>query len=156
MKHYAYYPCPFGYLKIGYLPEAVVEVSCVPELPDKASNETNCPSPLSDIVNQQILDYFDRKRMDFDFPFILQGTKFQTRVWNELLKIPYGETRNYKEIATAVGNPKASRAAGGAIHNNPLWIVIPCHRVIGSNGSLTGYAGGLAMKETLLKLEQNR
>ena len=84
------------------------------------------------------------------------GTVFQQRVWQALLEIPYGETRSYRDIATAVGNPKAVRAVGGANRRNPIAIVIPCHRVIGSNGALTGYAGGLHYKTALLELERDQ
>ena len=87
-------------------------------------------------------------------PCVPQGTDFQKRVWEALIQIPYGETRTYKEIAAAAGNPKASRAVGMANNRNPIPIIIPCHRVIGTNGSLTGYAGGLKVKEYLLKLER--
>ncbi|MCC8169988.1 MAG: methylated-DNA--[protein]-cysteine S-methyltransferase, partial [Oscillospiraceae bacterium] len=83
------------------------------------------------------------------------GTDFQRRVWSELLKIPYGETRSYGQIAASIGNPKASRAVGSANNKNPIAIVIPCHRVIGANGSLTGYAGGLDIKSFLLETEKN-
>ena len=89
----------------------------------------------------------------FTFPIALKGTPFQTAVWQALLEIPYGQTRTYGQIAAAVGNPKASRAVGMANNRNPLCIIVPCHRVIGSNHSLTGYAYGLPMKQYLLSLE---
>lgn len=94
------------------------------------------------------------KRQKFDIPFSLQGTDFQLKVWNALQKIPFGETTTYKDIAIAIGSEKSCRAAGGAIHNNPIPIIIPCHRVIGSNGSLTGFRGGIPLKQNLLKIEQ--
>ena len=83
-----------------------------------------------------------------------QGTPFQQQVWAALQQIPYGETKTYQEIATAIGNPKASRAVGAANGRNPIWIVVPCHRVVGAHGALTGYAGGLEMKQALLALER--
>lgn len=102
----------------------------------------------------QITEYLEGKRKEFTLPLLIKGTTFQEKVWNELLKIPYGETKTYVEIAKKIGKEKASRAVGGACHNNPIMIVVPCHRVIGSNKKLVGYAGGLDIKEMLLKLEQ--
>lgn len=102
----------------------------------------------------QIKEYIKGKRIKFDLPLEPQGTEFQKKVWQELLKIPYGQTRAYKDIAVAVGNEKASRAIGMANNKNPIPIIIPCHRVIGSNGKLVGYAGGLNIKEKLLNIEK--
>ena len=102
----------------------------------------------------QITEYLEGKRKIFDLPLAATGTEFQKRVWKALSEIPYGETRTYGEIAAAIGNPKAARAVGMANHRNPLMIVVPCHRVIGSNGKMTGYASGLDTKEFLLKLER--
>ncbi len=102
---------------------------------------------------EQLQEYFQRERKEFEFPIDLHGTPFQKRVWRQLQTIPYGEVRSYKEIALALGAPKAVRAVGGANNKNPLSIIIPCHRVIGSNGSLVGYGGGLHIKEYLLTLE---
>ena len=102
---------------------------------------------------KELEEYFQGKRKVFTVPCVPQGTDFQKKVWEALTQIPYGETRTYKEIAEAAGNPKASRAVGMANNRNPIPIIIPCHRVIGTNGSLTGYAGGLNVKEYLLKLE---
>ena len=107
-----------------------------------------------DEAKRQLTDYFDGRRQRFNLPLEPVGTAFQRRVWNALLTIPYGEIRSYKDIATATGNPKAALAIGGANARNPLAIVIPCHRVIGSDGKLTGYAGGLPAKRYLLELEQ--
>ncbi len=107
---------------------------------------------LSD-VSQQIGEYFAGKRKDFDLPLSPAGTAFQMRVWQELQRIPHGETISYGELATRVGNPKASRAVGAANGQNPISLIIPCHRVIGSDKSLTGYGGGLNVKEALLKHE---
>ena len=108
---------------------------------------------MTDTVYSQINEYLDGSRKTFNFPYELRGTEFQKKVWTELCKIPYGETRTYKDIAVAIGNPKASRAVGMANNKNPIIIAVPCHRVIGANGSLTGYAGGLGMKAALLSLE---
>ncbi|MBP1930266.1 methylated-DNA--[protein]-cysteine S-methyltransferase [Ammoniphilus resinae] len=101
----------------------------------------------------QLQEYFLRQRTEFELPLAIYGTPFQKSVWNQLQKIPYGEVRSYKDIAVAISSSKAVRAVGGANNKNPLSIVIPCHRVIGSNGSLTGYGGGLPIKEFLLGME---
>lgn len=149
MIRYAFYQNPFGFNKIGYTDGAVVSVSTV-----KVVDENNEPSPLSDQANTQLQEYFTGQRRTFDFPYEFSGTEFQQRAWQALLNIPYGETRTYKEVASAIGKPGASRAIGMANHHNPLWIVVPCHRVVGTNGKLTGYAGGLEMKQALLDLER--
>ena len=112
------------------------------------------PSPLQREVDKQMGEYFEGKRKEFDLPLRPEGTVFQKKVWNALLEIPFGETRSYQDIANAVGSPKACRAVGMANHQNPIIIVIPCHRVIGKNGKLVGYGGGLSMKEKLLLLEK--
>lgn len=102
----------------------------------------------------QLDEYFSGKRKIFDIPLSLQGTKFQLKDWEALQTIPYGETRTYQEIAQQIGNPKSCRAVGLANKNNPVGIIIPCHRVIGKDGTLTGYAGGLYIKKALLELEK--
>lgn len=102
----------------------------------------------------QLKEYLSGKRKNFDIEIEMIGTEFQKKVWKELLNIPYGETRSYKDIAIAIGNGKACRAVGSANNKNPIAIIVPCHRVIGSNGSMTGYAGGLDIKEKLLKIEK--
>lgn len=111
---------------------------------DKKSNE----------AAKQLREYFAGKRKDFSLPLELKGTDFQKKVWRALQKIPYGKTVTYSDIAKSIGKPKAVRAVGQAINRNPISIIIPCHRVIGKDGSLTGYAGGLWRKEWLLKHEQ--
>ncbi len=107
------------------------------------------------VVKLQLNEYFAGTRKEFTVPIDLYGTPFQKMVWQELLHIPYGQTRSYKDIAMAIDTPKAVRAIGGANHNNPIPIIIPCHRVIGSNGALVGYGGGLPIKEQLLALENH-
>ncbi len=102
---------------------------------------------------RQLEEYFSGARREFDLPLDLRGTDFEKRCWQALLAIPYGETRSYGDIARAIGSPKAFRAVGLANHNNPIAIVVPCHRVLGSNGGLTGYGGGLEVKQKLLRLE---
>ena len=101
----------------------------------------------------QLNEYFSKQRQTFNLPLKFYGTDFQKKVWKALVKIPYGTVRSYKEIAVLIGNEKAARAVGMANHKNPIMIVVPCHRVIGSNGTMTGYAYGIAIKEKLLELE---
>ena len=111
------------------------------------------PTPLR-TTKRQLAEYFDGTRRDFCLPLSPHGTAFQHRVWDELLRIPYAETISYGELARRIGRPTASRAVGAANGRNPLAIVVPCHRVIGADGTLTGYGGGLAVKEVLLALER--
>ena len=113
---------------------------------------TEFPKDLKQAV-EQLQDYFDGKRTTFSFKINPTGTEFQKKVWQELLKIPYGKTYSYLELSKKLGDVKAIRAVATANGKNPLWIVIPCHRVIGSDGSLTGYAGGLWRKRWLLDHE---
>jgi len=110
-------------------------------------------TPLLLEAERQLREYFSGRRRDFDLPLAPRGTPFQTAVWNALREIPYGEARSYASLAAAIGNPRACRAVGMANHRNPLPILIPCHRVVGADGSLTGYAGGLECKRFLLDLE---
>ena len=112
------------------------------------------PSPLLQSCLSQLDEYFKGTRQDFSLDLAPAGTDFQQRVWTELSKIPYGQTVSYLDIARAIGNDKAVRAVGAANGQNPISIIIPCHRVIGSNGQLTGYGGGLWRKEWLLKHER--
>lgn len=104
---------------------------------------------------REMTEYFEGKRTTFSFPMQAEGTPFQHQVWQALNTIPYGETRTYGDIALQVGNPKGARVVGGACNRNPLWIAVPCHRVLGAGGSLTGYAYGIGMKKALLALEQS-
>ena len=121
----------------------------------KLENDCECvETPLIKYAYSQIKEYLDGDRQSFDFPISLHGTSFQMKVWNALKDIPYGETRSYGQIASIIGNVKASRAVGMANNRNPLLIVIPCHRVIGADGSMTGYASGISIKEFLLSLEK--
>lgn len=104
-------------------------------------------------TRKQLQEYFDGNRRSFDLPLQPEGTAFQQKVWQGLRQIPYGETRSYRELAAMIGNPKACRAVGGANNKNPILILIPCHRVLGADGSLTGFAIGLRAKRYLLELE---
>lgn len=118
----------------------------------KASFKTKTSSVLEE-VKRQLDEYFAGNRKAFTIPLLLVGTDFQQQVWNELLNISYGTTTSYKEIAQSIGKPKAVRAVAGAIGANGISILIPCHRVVGSDNSLTGYAGGLKAKKMLLQIE---
>jgi methylated-DNA-[protein]-cysteine S-methyltransferase len=122
------------------------------DAPFDAMPETT-PNPVLDETERQLRTYFAGERQDFDLPLDFRGTDFQRRVWHALLTIPFGETRSYRDIATQLGRPSATRAVGAANGRNPIPIVAPCHRVIGANGSLTGFGGGLENKAFLLDLE---
>ena len=119
------------------------------------TEEALCPpeEPLLEDCARQLAEYFSGARRVFDLPLHPVGTAFRMKVWSELQQIPYGQTTTYGELARRVGNARGARAVGGANHHNPISIIIPCHRVIGADGSLTGYGGGLDMKEALLRLE---
>lgn len=120
-----------------------------------SKKEVNQKFDLSDLVFKQLCEYFDRQRKSFDFPIKLIGTDFQIKVWNALLKIPYGKTKSYQQIAKDIGCEKAYRAIGNANNKNPIIIAIPCHRVIKNNNQIGGYALGDNVKKYLLDLEQN-
>ena len=109
--------------------------------------------PVLAAARRQLGEYFAGERTDFDLPLAARGTAFQRKVWDALRRIEYGTTRSYGQIADEIGAPGAARAVGAANHDNPLAIVVPCHRVVGANGSLVGYAGGLDQKRALLELE---
>ncbi|MGN1132805.1 MAG: methylated-DNA--[protein]-cysteine S-methyltransferase [Ruminococcus sp.] len=145
------YKSPVGKLLIEDNGKEITRISFA----DGEKNNEGSPSPLIIKAISQLEEYFDGKRKAFDLPVSPKGTDFQKKVWQTLMEIPYGETQSYKEIAVKVGNPKAYRAVGMANNKNPIAIVIPCHRVIGKNGELTGYAGGNSKKLFLIKLEQN-
>ena len=123
------------------------------DIEEIAKNSIQKETSLIKNTKQQLDEYFAGKRKKFDIPIKLDGTDFQIKVWKELLKIPYGETCSYLDIAKCIGNPKASRAVGMANNKNKIIIIVPCHRVIGSNKKLVGYACGLDVKEKLLELE---
>lgn len=151
------YESPIGRLKIFCTQDGVKSVGFQRE-EAKAERMTESPSPKSeqmlDKTREELKEYFEGKRSTFSVPCVMEGTEFQKKVWKALQEIPYGETRSYQEIAVQIGNPKAYRAVGMANHRNPIAILVPCHRVVGSDGKLTGYAGGLDKKEKLLALEQ--
>jgi methylated-DNA-[protein]-cysteine S-methyltransferase len=121
-----------------------------------AAGVRNDRNPLLAQAVSQLRDYFASRLREFHLPLDAAGTPFQKRVWGELVKIPYGETRTYAQVAAAIGSPLAVRAVGAANGANPIAIVVPCHRVIGASGKLVGYGGGLALKRRLLELESAR
>jgi len=144
-----YQPSPIGILKITGSDGGIESI-----LFTEAIDESQLADhPLAIECGVELNEYFNGERTDFTIPLSPKGTLFQQMVWNELVKIPFGKKRSYNDIATAVGSSKMIRAVGSANARNPIAIVIPCHRVIGSDGSLTGYAGGLWRKEWLLEHE---
>lgn len=148
MIHYSYIETDIGLIELVEEKNQIAQIHLVQ---NKEHQESNNELLLK--AKQELQEYFLGVRKSFDIMIKLIGTEFQRKVWNELLKIPYGETASYRDIASRVGNEKAVRAVGGAVHKNPLLIVVPCHRVIGKNGSLTGFACGIEVKEKLLNLE---
>ena len=150
-KCLTYYPyqTPLGHLTVASDGSAITAIAFgSPPLPGERR-----ATELTNRAANQLQEYHAGKRRAFDLPLAPEGTEFQKRVWAALSDIPYGQTRSYSEVAAAIGNPKACRAVGGANNRNPLPIVVPCHRVIGANGSLVGYAGGSKIKAYLLDLE---
>ena len=161
---YGFLETPVGRLLVARDPEGVRRIHFPGRGPAEAGHSVRRGSrrppagwerhdaAFNDLATQ-LSEYFDGRRRAFELPLAPEGTPFQLRVWNALLEIPYGETISYGELAARIGDRSASRAVGLANGSNPLPIVIPCHRVIGSNGTLTGYGGGLPIKEPLLTLE---
>jgi methylated-DNA-[protein]-cysteine S-methyltransferase len=156
-----YFYSPIGLLQISGTETHITQIQFIGEdssvgvtrsHPDTVTGEKWA---LGEEAKRQLEEYFAGKRKEFDLPLQPEGTSFQQAVWKALQTIPFGETQTYGEIAKAIGKPKASRAIGQANNRNPIVIIIPCHRVIGANKQLTGYAGGLWRKEFLLNLENN-
>ncbi len=145
-----------GILGIGATEDKITDLFFEYEIENikKSSNYIIKETTLIKKATSQLFEYLNGKRRDFNLPLLKEGTDFQISVWNELLKIPYGETCSYKDIAIAINNEKAVRAVGMANNRNKIPIFIPCHRVIGSNKKLVGYGGGLEIKEFLLNLEK--
>jgi O-6-methylguanine DNA methyltransferase len=145
-----YYHSPIGLLQIKGNADFIEEIGYI-------ENETETAIwQLGEEAKKQFESYFAGKLTDFDLPLCSKGTGFQQKVWQALCEIPFGETRSYGEIATRIGNPKAARAVGMANNRNPISIVVPCHRVVGADKKLVGYAGGLWRKEFLLDLERKQ
>ena len=150
MKYSAVMESPIGLLTLVEEDGALIEIhfgECCADIPRYRTG-------LLERAKSELNEYFDGRRKTFDLPLNPRGTAFQQRCWNALLQIPYGETRTYGQQAAMIGNPKACRAVGMGNHANPLPVIIPCHRVVGTNGQLTGYAGGLEIKQILLNIER--
>lgn len=145
-----YYKSPLGIAQIIASDNGVTRIS----ITNSPSNVERVPNEFTRACTKQLDEYFIGKRKVFDFPLDMQGTDFQIQVWNELLNIPFGETKSYMNIAEYLGDKNSIRAVGKANGDNKIWIVVPCHRVIGSDGKLTGYAGGLWRKKWLLDHEK--
>ncbi|MGI6369117.1 MAG: methylated-DNA--[protein]-cysteine S-methyltransferase [Ignavibacteria bacterium] len=150
MINKAFYHTKLGTLQICCSDSAITSVNFATKNDNTAKS---FPNDLSEEAILQIREYLEQKRQVFSLPLHFEGTEFQKSVWRVLQSIPFGETRSYKDIACAIGNSKASRAVGMANNRNPIAIIIPCHRVIGSNGKMVGYAGGLDVKRKLLEIE---
>ena len=157
----SYYPSPIGILKITFTASKVHGIEFVNEINNLKDGNCNGiyfkKKDVRDTYNlifDQLNQYFTGKRKYFNLPIIFKGTGFQIKVWKYLNEIPYGEIRSYQQIAKAIGKPNAARAVGNANRNNPLAIVIPCHRVIAASGNISGYTGGSRRKKWLLKHEK--
>jgi methylated-DNA-[protein]-cysteine S-methyltransferase len=150
--YYTYYQSPVGLLKIGGTDHYIAELSFV----DKKEQVTHGEPGISEVMHQcteELIEFFNGKRRSFDIPVYQEGTEFQQRVWGELLNIPFGKTISYLELAKQIGDIKAVRAAAATTGKNKIAILIPCHRVIGSDKTLIGYGGGLWRKKWLLQHE---
>ena len=150
---------PVGVLKLVANDIPLIAVLWENETPNRvrlAELIENKQHPILLETQKQLSEYFEGQRKIFDLPLNFEGTEFQQKVWQALLTIPFGETRSYKDIAEQIGNVKAVRAVGAANGKNPISIIAPCHRVVGANGKLVGFAGGLENKDVLLKLEFNK
>ncbi len=146
--YYGYFNSPIGLVEIGATASAVTFLKFVEDRRERPQSNA-----LLDKALEQIRQYFAGKRRVFDLPISFHGTNFQERVWQQLLNVPFGKTASYQDIARRVGNSLAVRAVGAANGRNPISLIVPCHRIIGHNGKLVGYGGGLWRKEWLLKHE---
>ena len=153
MKEWCFYQSPIGVLCIREENGKITNLNLYQQETDNICEQQPDSALLREACSQ-LGEYFQGKRRQFDLPLSSAGTAFQQRVWSELQKIPYGETRSYEDIAAAVGNPKAQRAVGQANNRNPIMIMVPCHRVIHKNGDISGYAYGIEAKRYLLRLEK--
>jgi len=155
MNQFTYYKSPYGNMTLQANDKGLLGVWF--DIHTTKPKDLGCYSDECEILNraiQQLDEYFSGQRTQFELPLAAKGTAFQQSVWNALCRIPYGETWSYQQLADAIGNPKAVRAVGLANGKNPLSVIVPCHRVIGKNGKLTGYAGGVETKQRLLELEK--
>ncbi|ADO77128.1 methylated-DNA/protein-cysteinemethyltransferase [Halanaerobium praevalens DSM 2228] len=161
-SYYTYYPSPMGILKIEFNNQALLKVEFDDHLREVKNNcqENFYQDPkilnIYNLIFDQLNQYFLGTRTKFEIPISLAGSEFDLKVWNYLKEIPYGQTYSYQEVAAALSKPKAAQAVGQANSRNPIAIIIPCHRVIGANGALNGYAGGVWRKKWLLNHENNK
>ena len=153
MPQTIYYDSPLGLLKLEITDKGLRHLQFVDDETHIETNLEEMPMAAQKVI-MQIEEYFEGQRQDFAVKLDLQGTDFQLKVWQKLLNIPYGKTTTYGQLAQALDMPKAARAVGNACGKNKVWLIVPCHRVIGSNGKLTGYAGGLHRKKRLLNSEK--
>ncbi len=153
MTAYTFVACPFGDLLVATDDGRAITRLWLPPAAPPAGWRRDDDAPVLAEARRQLTAYFAGELTDFDLPLAPRGTAFQRKVWDALRQIPYGGTRTYGQIATQIGAPGAARAVGAANHDNPIAIVVPCHRVIGAAGALVGYAGGLSQKRELLELE---
>jgi methylated-DNA-[protein]-cysteine S-methyltransferase len=148
VNYYGYLESPIGWVEIVGTKESILKLKFVEEPCRKQFT-----SPCLDLALEQVSEYFRGDRCIFNLPLVMGGTDFQRNVWEHVMRIPYGHTTTYQKIADSMGRPRTTRAVGAANGKNPLTILVPCHRVIGSNGNLTGYGGGMWRKKWLLKHE---
>ncbi|QAA30755.1 methylated-DNA--[protein]-cysteine S-methyltransferase [Clostridium manihotivorum] len=148
-KYKSYYNSPIGTLEIIANETHIIGLNFV----DSASKDLNDDSPIINSCLVQLDEYFNKQRTTFELPLDPEGTEFQKKVWEALITVDFGCIKTYKDIAISINNPKAVRAVGGANNKNPILLIIPCHRIIGSSGKLVGYGGGLWRKEWLLNHE---
>lgn len=150
VKHRIYFESPIGMLCAEDDGEALISLYI-----SENKNDSTEDGVILENVRTEISEYFEGKRTDFDIPLHLHGTEFQLDVWDALIKIPFGSTVTYSDIARMCSDPAACRAVGGAVNKNPVMIIVPCHRIIGKNGALTGFAAGVDIKKKLLQLEND-
>lgn len=161
-SYHTYYPSPIGILKIQFNKEALLNIEFDDHLREVKNNcqknfyEDPKILRIYNLIFDQLNQYFLGKRISFEIPIQLIGSDFELKVWNYLKKIPYGKTYSYSEVAAAIGSPGAARAVGQANSRNPITIIIPCHRVISADGSISGYTGGIWRKKWLLNHENNK
>ena len=149
----AFYNSPIGCLEIISTKDYLIRINILICADEKKQEET---CEILEKTIKQLDEYFNKTRTEFDLPILLEGTSFRKLVWNELIKIPYGNTISYKELAKLINKPKAYRAVGQANHYNPIPIIVPCHRVIAIDGNFGGYAGGYEAKNFLIELERDK
>ncbi|MCX8020304.1 MAG: methylated-DNA--[protein]-cysteine S-methyltransferase [Chitinophagaceae bacterium] len=152
---FTYYQSPLGQIRIGGTPDYISEVTFHDKIQKSPANARNLPALFIQCL-EQLIQYFNGELKTFHLPLHQKGTPFQKEVWNELMQIPYGKTITYQELAKRLGDAKATRAVANVIAKNQLMIIVPCHRVVGSHGELTGYGGELWRKKWLLEFEAKK